>query len=185
MHGKIIGEQMKIQFNRFFTRSLLTAVLAGVAGVAAATTTVEVYKSPTCGCCAKWVDHMRDNGFTVNIHDTGNDETRAEAGILPELGSCHTAMIDGYAIEGHVPASDVKQLLKERPRAVGLSAPGMPHGSPGMETGRVDTYNVLLIRKPGDKRSAAEIYNRYGPDKPQPAEKASESNTTQSILKLK
>src|SRR5690606_8004179 len=108
------GEQMKIQFNRFLTRSLLTAALAGVTSIAAAAT-VEVYKSPTCGCCAKWVDHMRDNGFTVNVHDIGNDEARAEAGILPELGSCHTALVNGYAIEGHVPASDIKQLLKERP----------------------------------------------------------------------
>lgn len=75
---------MKIQFNRFLTRSLLTAALTGAASIAAAAT-MEVYKSPTCGCCAKWVDHMRDNGFTVNIHDIGNDEARAEAGILPEL----------------------------------------------------------------------------------------------------
>ncbi|MDL1866269.1 DUF411 domain-containing protein [Betaproteobacteria bacterium PRO4] len=177
---------MKKQFNRFFTRSVLSAALAGFAGVAAAAAaTVEVYKSPTCGCCAKWVDHMRDNGFTVNIHDIGNDEARAEAGILPELGSCHTAMVNGYAIEGHVPADDIKQLLKERPRAVGLSAPGMPHGSPGMETGREDTYNVLLIRKPGDKRNAAEIYNRYGPGLSQPAESTSENNAAQSILRLK
>lgn len=173
-----------MRFNGLFTRSLLAAALTGVAGMAAAAT-MEVYKSPTCGCCAKWVEHMRDNGFTVNIHDTGNDEARAEAGILPELGSCHTAMVNGYAIEGHVPADDVKRLLKERPRAVGLSAPGMPHGSPGMETGRVDSYNVLLIRKPGDKRGAAEIYNRYGPGQSQPAEKPLENNTSQSILRLK
>lgn len=84
---------MKIQFNRFLTRSLLTAALTGAASIAAAAT-MEVYKSPTCGCCAKWVDHMRDNGFTVNIHDIGNDEARAEAGILPELGSCHTALVN-------------------------------------------------------------------------------------------
>lgn len=175
---------MKIQFNRFLTRSLLTAALAGVTSIAAAAT-VEVYKSPTCGCCAKWVDHMRDNGFTVNVHDIGNDEARAEAGILPELGSCHTALVNGYAIEGHVPASDIKQLLKERPRAVGLSAPGMPHGSPGMETGRVDSYNVLLIRKPGDERSATEIYNRYGPEKSQATGKTPGNNTTESVLRLK
>lgn len=175
---------MKVQFNRFLTRSLLTAALTGAASIAAAAT-VDVYKSPTCGCCAKWVDHMRENGFTVNVHDTGNDEARAEAGILPELGSCHTALVNGYAIEGHVPADDIKQLLKERPRAVGLSAPGMPHGSPGMETGRVDTYNVLLIRKAGDKRSATEIYNRYGPGKSESAEKTSEDSTSESILRLK
>ena len=177
---------MKMQFNRVLTRSLLTIALAGIAGTATAAAIMEVYKSPTCGCCANWVDIMRDNGFTVNIHDVGNDEARAEAGISTELGSCHTALVNGYAIEGHVPVEDIKRLLKERPRAVGLSAPGMPHGSPGMETGRVDSYNVLLIRKPGDKRSAAEIYNRYGPDKLQQTNKTSEnSNTTDSVLRLK
>lgn len=174
---------MKKQLNKFFTRSLLTIALSGVASTAVAAT-MEVYKSPTCGCCAKWVDIMRDNGFTVNIHDVGNDNARAEAGISTELGSCHTALVNGYAIEGHVPVDDIKQLLKERPRAVGLSAPGMPHGSPGMETGRVDAYNVLLIRKPGDKRSAAEIYNRYGPGKSQ-TDKIPENSTTKSILRLK
>ncbi len=177
---------MKIQFNKVLTRSLLTIALTGIVGTATAAATMEVYKSPTCGCCANWVDIMRDNGFTVNIHDVGNDEARAEAGISTELGSCHTALVNGYAIEGHVPVEDIKRLLKERPRAVGLSAPGMPHGSPGMETGRVDSYNVLLIRKPGDKRSAAEIYNQYGPDKLQQTNKTSEnSNTTDSVLRLK
>lgn len=176
---------MKKRFNKLFTRSLLTVALTGTAGIAVAET-MDVYKSPTCGCCADWVDIMRDNGFTVNVHDVGNDDARAKAGVSTELGSCHTALVNGYAIEGHVPAEDIRRLLKERPRAVGLAAPGMPHGSPGMETGRVDSYNVLLVRKPGDKRQAAEIYNRYGPGKLQQIDKTPhDSHSTESILRLK
>lgn len=143
------------------------AVLAGItfaafAGGAYASATVEVYKSSTCKCCAKWVDHMRANGFTVNTHDVGNKEAREEAGIAPVLGSCHTALVDGYAIEGHVPAQDVKRLLKERPSAIGLTAPGMPHGSPGMEGERNDPYDVLLINKQG----VTSIYSRHLPSDP-------------------
>ena len=112
---------------------ILAAGLLGVASQAVATTTVDVYKSPTCGCCAKWVDHMRDHGFTVKTHDVGNKEIRKKSGISESLGSCHTALINGYAIEGHVPAQDIIRLLKEKPKAVGLSVPDMPHGTPGME----------------------------------------------------
>lgn len=173
------------KLNKLLTRSLLTVALTATSAGMAVAATMEVYKSPTCGCCAEWVDIMRDNGFTVNVHDVGNEKASAEAGILPELGSCHTALVNGYAIEGHVPADDIKRLLKERPRAVGLSAPGMPHGSPGMETGRVDSYNVLLIRKPGDKRSAAEIYNRYGPGITQKTEQPAESSAPESIMRLR
>lgn len=126
---------------------------------AAAAPTVEVYKSPTCGCCAKWVDHMRAHGFDVNVKDVGNKEAREEAGISTTLGSCHTALIGGYAIEGHVPAQDIKRLLKERPRAIGLTAPGMPHGSPGMEGARSEAYNVLLI----DKTGGTTVFNRHTP----------------------
>ena len=176
---------MTIRFSHLFIRFLLTVAFIGTTASAAIAATVEVYKSSTCECCSKWVDHLRDNGFTVNVHNAGNEKARAEVGISPELGSCHTATVNGYAIEGHVPVDDIKRFLRERPRAVGLSAPGMPHGSPGMETGRVDSYNVLLIRKPGDKRGAAEIYNRYGPGKSQQADKASGSNVTESILRLK
>ncbi|SFW10677.1 Uncharacterized conserved protein [Nitrosovibrio sp. Nv17] len=127
------------------------------APAAAAPATVEVYKSPTCGCCAKWVDHMRAHGFNVNVHDVGNEEARKRAGISTGLGSCHTALVDGYAIEGHVPAQDIKRFLKERPRAIGLTAPGMPHGSPGMEGGRSDPYDVLLI----DKQGGTSVYSSY------------------------
>lgn len=141
--------------------SLLVGALWSVAANATATT-VDVYKSATCKCCAKWVDHMRANGFTVNTHDVGNKEVRERAGISTTLGSCHTALVDGYAIEGHVPAQDIKRFLKERPRAIGLTAPGMPHGSPGMEGARSDPYDVLLINKQGDTT----VYSRHLPSDP-------------------
>lgn len=149
---------MKISKYTSLTAAIFASALSA-AGAHAAATTVEVYKSATCKCCAKWVDHMRANGFTVNTHDIGNKEAREKAGISPTLGSCHTALVDGYAIEGHVPAQDVKRLLRERPRAVGLTAPGMPHGSPGMEGARSDPYDVLLIGKQGD----TSVYSHHGP----------------------
>lgn len=111
---------------------------------------VEVYKSPTCGCCNDWIKHLQANGFTqVRALDVGNAKKRAEVGMSLRYGSCHTALVDGYVIEGHVPAREIRRLLKERPKALGLSVPGMPLGSPGMEVddGRVDRYDVLLVQK--------------------------------------
>lgn len=176
------------QFDIFIKSILIMAVLTTLTAYASANQTVEVYKSPTCGCCAKWVKHLESHGFTVNTHDVGNQKIRAQAGIAPSLGSCHTAMVDGYAIEGHVPAEDIKRLLKEKPRAVGLAVPDMPHGSPGMETGRVDPYDVLLIRQSGDTRGTATIYSRHGalPSSvtAQPS-KGDLSESAESILRLK
>ena len=111
---------------------------------------VEVWKSPTCGCCAKWVEHMEANGFKVAVRDQGNTAARKKAGIPQALGSCHTALVGGYAIEGHVPAADVRRLLKEKPDAIGLAVPGMPIGSPGMEQGNQrDRSDVLLVARDG------------------------------------
>lgn len=104
---------MKIRIRTLLVESIITFSLLGVATQVLATATVEVYKSPTCGCCAKWVDHMRDHGFTVKTHDVGNKEIRKKSGISETVGSCHTALVNGYAIEGHVPAPDVIRLLKE------------------------------------------------------------------------
>lgn len=126
---------------------------------AATKPTVEVWKSPTCGCCKDWVSHMQSSGFSVTVHevdDATKSALRQRLGLADKFGSCHTATVDGYVVEGHVPASDVKRLLKERPSAVGLAAPGMPIGSPGMDGpvygGRKDAYAVLLVQKDGSSR---------------------------------
>lgn len=119
-----------------------------------------VYKSPTCGCCKKWIDHLEENGFKVKSVDMRDViPKKVELGITQQTASCHTGVINGYVIEGHVPASDIKRLLKEKPaNALGLSVPGMPIGSPGMEQGnRKDNYSVLII----DKTGRLNEYNRY------------------------
>ena len=114
---------------------------------------VDVWKSLTCGCCKDWMRHMQDHGFRLRAHDVGNTAMRERSGIPLKLGSCHTAIVGRYAIEGHVPAKDVLRLIEERPDAVGLSVPGMPVGSPGMDGpeygGRRDPYDVLLVRAGG------------------------------------
>jgi hypothetical protein len=108
-----------------------------------------MWKSPTCGCCKDWAAYIEKNGFTVKAHNDGNDEIRKKLGMPIQFGSCHTALIDGYAIEGHVPAKEIKRLLIEKPKAIGLAVPAMPVGSPGMDgpeyKGRKDPYDVLLI----------------------------------------
>jgi hypothetical protein len=114
---------------------------------------VEVWKSPTCGCCKDWIAHLEASGFRTRVHDTGNTAMRARLGIAEKYGSCHTARVGAYAIEGHVPAADIRRLLKESPKAIGLAVPGMPVGSPGMDgpayEGRRDPYDVLLLAQDG------------------------------------
>jgi hypothetical protein len=135
------------------TRLSLLAPLALIACASAATAaTLEVIKTPTCGCCTEWVERMTAAGFTVkarNVEDTSR--VAKAAGVPDRLRSCHTAKIGGYVIEGHVPAADIKRLLTDKPKgAVGLSVPGMVTGSPGMEMGgRSDRYQVMLIQKDG------------------------------------
>jgi hypothetical protein len=114
--------------------------------------TIEVYKSASCGCCTEWVKHLQDNGFTVNARNVPNpSDYREKHGIPQALGSCHTGVVQGYALEGHVPAREVKRLLAERPTAKGLTVPGMPVGSPGMEVDGMgsDAFDVLLVRADG------------------------------------
>ena len=122
---------------------------------------VEVWKDPNCGCCEDWVQHLKTNGFAVQVADTGNTAARSRLGVPEALGSCHTALVGGYAVEGHVPAREIYRLLKERPAAVGLAVPGMPVGSPGMDGaiygGRKDTYAVLLIQRSGTTK----VYQSY------------------------
>ncbi len=117
---------------------------------------VEVWKDPNCGCCKDWIAHLQTNGFDVKVHDSGNAAARTRLRIPEKMGSCHTATVGAYAIEGHVPARDIQRLLKERPKAIGLAVPGMPIGSPGMDTalyrGRVDAYDVLLVLEDGSSR---------------------------------
>lgn len=111
---------------------------------------VTVSKDPNCGCCGAWVDHLRVAGFAVSVRDTGElPAIKRRLGVPGELASCHTAEAGGYVIEGHVPAAAVKRLLAERPAATGLSVPGMPVGSPGMEGGTSETYDVVLFGKQG------------------------------------
>lgn len=140
------------------TLALLGAALAAPRLVRAATDTtpVEIWKDPSCGCCKDWMDHMEANGFSFTVHDTGNNGVRAQLGLPQKLGSCHTALVGGYLIEGHVPASDVRALLKQQPKALGLAVPGMPVGSPGMDGPaygqRRDPYDVLLVAHGGSTR---------------------------------
>ena len=113
---------------------------------------ITVYKSPTCGCCKGWVDHLRTEGFHVITHDKQDmDPIKRSAGIPDHLQSCHTALVEGYAIEGHVPAADIKKLLNQHPKITGLTAPGMPMKSPGMQapTSPPKDYDVLAFTKDG------------------------------------
>ncbi len=125
-------------------------------------TPIVVYKTPTCGCCGMWVEHMRQNGFQPEVHDVSAAEVRAvsqKAGLKDEGTSCHTAKVGNYIIEGHVPASDVQRMLKEKPAIAGIAAPGMPVGSPGMEMGgRTEKYNVASFTKDG----ATKVFSTHG-----------------------
>lgn len=152
---------METRLNR---RTVLAALVGGAiapAVMAAPGTPVEVWKDPSCGCCGDWVKHLEANGFSVKVFDTGNNAVRSRLGIDPKYGSCHTAVVGGYVIEGHVPAEDIRKLLAQKPNARGLAVPGMKIGSPGMDTpaynGRRDTYEVLLLAKDG----SATVWRRY------------------------
>ena len=134
-------------------RQCLAALIASAAlpALATAKPAVEVWKDPSCGCCQDWITHMEQSGFAVTVHETGNAAVRARLGLPNKLGSCHTALVGGYLLEGHVPAADVRKLLQQKPKALGLAVPGMPVGSPGMDgpeyKGRKDPYDVLLVTK--------------------------------------
>ena len=124
---------------------------------------VTVWKTPTCGCCKDWVIHLRKEGFNVVTNDVSDTAPiRQKLGLPAKFGSCHTAQVDGYVLEGHVPAREVKRLLREKPVAVGLAVPGMPVGSPGMEMkgdmqGVRDAFDVVLVTRDGSSR----VYESY------------------------
>ena len=126
---------------------LLASLLFATSAVMASSNVhLKVYQDPNCGCCGAWVDYMKAEGFNVQAIKTSDVTAyKQQFGVPPKLASCHTAVVEetGQVIEGHVPADDIKALLEERPEVAGLAVPGMPHGSPGMETGREDDYAVL------------------------------------------
>ena len=138
---------------------LLAAGLIGLPALAgAAQPVVEVYKTAECGCCKGWVKHLEKHGFAVKTHDVPNPgDYREKFGIPNALGSCHTGRVGGYALEGHVPAADIRRLLASKPVATGLAVPAMPLGSPGMEGPRSDPYDVLLVTKDGKTT----VFKRY------------------------
>lgn len=129
---------------------LLIAALGSTHVWAQSSAAVEVFKSPYCGCCGKWVEHLRQNGFQVNTHDVEDvTAARKKMGMPDRLGSCHTAKIGGYVVEGHVPAADIQRLLRDKPKALGLAVPSMPPGSPGMDSAKPMPYQTLLVRTDG------------------------------------
>lgn len=134
---------------------------SGGPSVAEASETVEVWKTPTCGCCAGWVEHMADAGFQVRTHDVSERELmeiKRDRGVPAHLSSCHTATVEGYSLEGHVPAGDVRRLLDARPDIRGIAVPGMPVGSPGMEfDGRQDSYQVIAF----DEAGGEQVFSRH------------------------
>ncbi len=138
-----------------------TLTLHAVPAVAATPPTIHVVKDPTCGCCTAWIDILRAAGFTVTTEDRAAADLarfKQDSGIPPGLTSCHTGMVDGYILEGHIPVDDIRRLLAERPDAIGLAVPGMPYGSPGMgpENDR-EAFDVILIGRDG----MASLFTRY------------------------
>jgi hypothetical protein len=129
-----------------------------------APTKVEVFKTATCGCCGKWVEHLKTEGFDVSFKDIDQaelDKVKAKYGVPREAHSCHTAVVGPYVVEGHVPASEIKKIMKDRPAVVGIAVPGMPLGSPGMEVSGVkpQPYNVLSI----DKQGRTQVFSTIRP----------------------
>lgn len=133
---------------------LLVGVVMAAQNTQRSAPVMEVYKSPTCGCCSKWVEHVQQGGFTVKVTDLSDealDALKQKHGVPRTTQSCHTALVDGYVVEGHVPVAEIHRLLKEKPAVAGLAVAGMPIGSPGMEVPgqRPQTYNVLTFDRQG------------------------------------
>lgn len=121
---------------------------------------VQVYKSPTCGCCSKWISHLEANGFTVKATDVNDiNLIKHSYGIPPALSSCHTAVVGEYLVEGHVSAEDIVQLLKQKPAIKGIAVPGMPIGSPGMEGRNPQAYDVISF----DSQGETEVFSSHHP----------------------
>jgi hypothetical protein len=126
---------------------------AAAPSTSAAKTAVTVYKTPTCGCCGKWVEHMQSQGFACTVTNQPDlSEVKTKHGVPANLQSCHTSLVGGYVIEGHVPAEDIKRLLREKPAIVGLAAPGMPAASPGMDVAGSPGFDVISFDKSGQQK---------------------------------
>lgn len=121
---------------------------------------IVVHRGPSCGCCGKWLEHLKNNHFNVVDKLLENVQSvKDQYGVSPEVASCHTALVGGYVIEGHVPVHDIKKLLAAKPNVVGIAVPGMPVGTPGMEMGpKKDAYQVLSF----DKRQKTQVFSQYG-----------------------
>lgn len=149
-------ESIKQQRRRLLSGVAALGLVTGLPALAQSLRSMEVWKDPNCGCCKDWIAYVEQAGFSVKVFETGNNAARARLGMPQKLGSCHTALVQGYVIEGHVPAQDIARLLKEKPQALGLAVPGMPVGSPGMDGavygGRRDRYDVLLVLRDGSTR---------------------------------
>jgi hypothetical protein len=133
-------------------RPILLSIAAAAAFLSTAANAAQltVMKSPYCGCCAKWIEHVQQHGFTVKVVDTEDmASVKKRLGVPDRLASCHTTMAGGYFIEGHVPAADIKRLLAQKPKATGIAVPGMPAGSPGMEAAGKEPYATVLVRADG------------------------------------
>lgn len=147
--------------------TIMVALVIGILGVGGPIDArqkppiVDVYKTPTCGCCSKWVEHLQKNGFTVRATNLESlADVKAKYQVPGQLQSCHTATVNGYVLEGHIPVADVRKLLKERPPIAGLAVTGMPIGSPGMETpgARAQPYDVVAF----DKKGKTRVYASHG-----------------------
>lgn len=146
-----------LQATGLFVLAACAAPRVRAASPAADATRVQMWKSPTCGCCKDWVAHMEGAGFKLQVFEMEDPGVqRGKLGLAAQYGSCHTALVEGYVLEGHVPAADVRRLLRERPAALGLAVPGMVVGSPGMDGpaygGRRDRFDVLLVQRDGASR---------------------------------
>jgi hypothetical protein len=149
----------KLQLSRRRALALLGAapLVVSLPAGADALPEVIVHRDPSCGCCGAWVEHLRRTGFPVKVAETRDlDAVKKRLGVPADLTSCHTAEVAGYVIEGHVPAGAIQRLLAQKPQAVGLAVPGMPVGSPGMEGGAPDTYEVILFGEQGRR-----VFARY------------------------
>lgn len=137
---------------------LTTAILSGPAAIAGTQLSIQVYKDPSCGCCGAWVDKLRQAGFAVSVSETTDmDAVKTRLGVPLDLQSCHTGVIQGHAVEGHVPPTDIRTYLSKNPKSAGIAVPGMPSGSPGMESadGSTDPYTVWEFYSGGKRRAFA------------------------------